>query len=71
MATIDKRKGGKKEVTWKILRDWIKNNSTIRQDVEKTITTELELFYFLKDGKVLCRVLGYLKKQEILGIIHR
>ena len=61
----------RKEVTWKIVRDWIKQNSTIRQDVEKSITSEKELIQFLKDGKVLCRVLGYLKKEEIPGIIHR
>ena len=61
----------RKEVTWKIGLDWLKDNSTLRQSVDRSITSEKEFYNFLKDGKCLCRVLGYLKKEEITGIIHR
>ena len=50
------------KVTWKVARDWIRKFSNESLD---NIGSEPELFYFLKDGKVLCRLLMRLSEQEI------
>ena len=62
--------GGGKTVSWVSAMDWIKNNSTIRIDKER-YDTEKKFYNLLKDGKVLCRLLGYHAKTEISGIVQR
>ena len=52
-------------VTWKIARDWIQEFSNERWEDLDNIGSERELFNFLKDGKILCRLLMHLTQQEI------
>ena len=53
------------KVTWKVARDWIQEFSNERWEDLDNIGSEEELFYFLKDGKVLCRLVMHLSEQEI------
>ena len=45
--------------------DWLKEFSNERREDLDSIESERDLFDFLKDGKVLCRLLMILSKQEI------
>ena len=53
------------KVTWKVARDWIQEFSNERWEDLDNIGSEEELFYFLKDGKVLCRLVMHLSQHEI------
>ena len=53
------------KVTWEVARDWIQEFSNERLEDLDNIQSEPELFNFLKDGKILCRILMRLSQQEI------
>ena len=54
------------KVTWKVARDWIREFSNERREDLDNIGSEEDLMKFLKDGKVLCRLLMRLKEKEIV-----
>ena len=58
------------EVTWQSARDWIRDNSKESREELKRIKTEKDLRDYLKDGKVLLRLLMLSKQQEIEGVKH-
>ena len=45
--------------------EWLKEFSNERREDLDSIESERDLFDFLKDGKVLCRLLMILSEQEI------
>ena len=53
------------KVTLESALDWLKEFSNERREDLDSIESERDLFDFLKDGKVLCRLLMILSKQEI------
>ena len=53
------------KVTLESAVDWLKEFSNERREDLDSIESERDLFDFLKDGKVLCRLLMILSKQEI------
>lgn len=53
------------KVTWESAVDWLKEFSNERKEDLDSIESERDLFNFLKDGKVLCRLLMILSEQEI------
>ena len=55
-------------VTWEIARDWIGENSSESKEELRRIQTEWDLWVFLKDGKVLLRLLMQSKQQKIEGV---
>ena len=55
-------------MTWKIVRDWIGENSSESKEELRRIQTEWDLWVFLKDGKVLLRLLMQSKQQKIEGV---
>ena len=58
------------EVTWETARDWIRDNSTESRVELKRIKTERDFRDYLKDGKVLLRLLMQSRQQEIEGVKH-
>ena len=53
------------KVTWESALEWLKEFSNERREDLDSIESEHDLFDFLKDGKVLCRLLMILSEQEI------
>ena len=53
----------KEKVTLENAKIWIQKNSPSDVDISNIIN-ERQLFYFLKDGKVLLRILGYNAQKE-------
>ena len=58
------------EVTWETARDWIRDNSNESRVELKRIKTERDFRDYLKDGKVLLRLLMQSRQQEIEGVKH-
>ena len=58
------------EVTWETARDWIRDNSTESRVELRRIKTERDFRDYLKDGKVLLRLLMQSRQQEIEGVKH-
>ena len=54
----------REKVTLENAKSWIKNNSPSDVPLLDQIKQERELFNFLKDGKVLLRILGYNAQKE-------
>ena len=58
------------ELTWETARDWIRDNSNESRAELKRIKTERDFRDYLKDGKVLLRLLMQSRQQEIEGVKH-
>ena len=58
------------ELTWETARDWIRDNSNESRVELKRIKTERDFRDYLKDGKVLLRLLMQSRQQEIEGVKH-
>ena len=61
-------RGGGENVSLQSARKWIEDNSQERKNELKEIHTEKDLFDYLKDGKVLCRLVGHKTGHTIDGI---
>ena len=64
----------RKEADWEKCKTWLKAVTPISAKVPSLdeVTTEYELYQYLKDGTELCRIIGLITiKQVLQGITYR